>query len=87
MGLSAEQLTQVARITLSAVTLRDVVSTVRQMMPDIRISVVDAFDMRGEEPALRIGDRDLFLMESDGHCWSVTRNPQVARGIVLTQHM
>lgn len=87
MGLSAEQLTQVARITLSAVTLRDVVSAVRQMMPDIRISVVDAFDMRGEEPALRIGDRDLFLMESDGHCWSVTRNPQVARGIVLTQHM
>jgi len=42
--------------------------------------------MRGETPALRIGDRDLFLMHTDGHCWSVTSDPLVADGIVLTQN-
>lgn len=84
-GISAEQLAQVARIALSAETLRDAVSAVRQVIPHLRVSVVDAFDMRGEEPALHLGERDLFLMESDGHCWSVTRNPQSACGIVFTQ--
>jgi len=87
MAINAEQLTQVARITLSAVTLKEAISEVRQVLPGIRASEVDAFDMRGETPVLRIGDRDLYLMESDGHCWSVTEKPDRALGIVLTQHM
>lgn len=87
MAIDAEQLSRVARITLSAVTLREAVSAVRALVPEMRVSTVDAFDMRGEAPALRVGDRDLFLMESDGHCWSVTRNPQVAKAIVLTERL
>ena len=87
MAIDAAQLTQVARIALSAVTLKDAITEVRQVLPGIRASEVDAFDMRGETPVLRIGDRDLFLMQSDGHCWSVTDKPDHAVGIVLTQHM
>jgi hypothetical protein len=87
MAINAEQLTQVARITLAAVTLRDAVAEVRQALPGIRASAVDAFDMRDETPVLRIGDRELFLMQSDGHCWSVTDKPDNALGIVLTQSM
>ncbi|GAB4063159.1 hypothetical protein [Uliginosibacterium sediminicola] len=87
MAINAEQLTQVARITLSAVTLKDAISEVRQILPGIRASAVDAFDMRNETPVLRIGDRDLFLMQSDGHCWSVTADPGSAVGLVLTQRM
>lgn len=87
MSINAEQLTQVARITLAAVTLKEAISEVRQILPGIRASEVDAFDMRNETPVLRIGDRDLYLMQSDGHCWSVTENPESAQGIVLTQHM
>ena len=86
MGLNAEQLTEVARITLAAGSLREAVNGVHEALPGIRASTVDAFDMRGETPALRIGDRDLFLMHSDGHCWSVTADPLAAHGIVLTQH-
>jgi hypothetical protein len=87
MAINAEQLTEVARITLSAVTIKEAITEVRQVLPGIRASEVDAFDMRGETPVLRIGDRDLYLMESDGHCWSVTAKPERALGIVLTQHM
>lgn len=86
MGLDAEQLTQVARITLAAASLREAVDGVRRVIPGIRASTVDAFEMRGETPALHIGNRDLFLMHTDGHCWSVTSDPLVADGIVLTQN-
>ena len=87
MALNAEQLTQVARIALRAVSLREAVGEVKQCFPWLRASAVDAIDMRGETPVLRIGDRDLYLMKSDGHCWSVTADPASAQGIVLTQHL
>ncbi|WP_018412892.1 hypothetical protein [Methyloversatilis thermotolerans] len=86
MALNAEQLREVARITLAAPTLREAITGVRQALPGVHASAVDPYDMRGEQPALRIGDRDLFLMHSDGHCWSVTTDPLNAHGIVLTQN-
>ncbi|NSL54853.1 hypothetical protein HJ583_007435 [Uliginosibacterium sp. IMCC34675] len=87
MAITAEQLTQVARLTLAAESLGAAVSAVRTTLPGLRVSSVDAMDMKHEEPALNIGERALFLMESDGHCWSVTRDPALAAGIVLTQKM
>ncbi|GAA5172033.1 hypothetical protein GCM10025770_37670 [Viridibacterium curvum] len=87
MAINAEQLTHVARLTLQCVTLNDAVKAVREALPGFRASAVDALDMRGETPVLRIGDRDLYLMQSDGHCWSVTADPGQAVGLVLTQHM
>lgn len=86
MAITAEQLTHIAHLTLAAGNVRDAVSAVRESLPGMRVSTVDAMDMRNEEPALRIGDRHLYLMESDGHCWSVTRDPAQALGIVLTQN-
>lgn len=86
MTINASQLTEVARVTLGAASLREAVSAVREVLPGLRVSAVDAFDMRDEEPALHLGERNLYLMESDGHCWSVTRNPATAVGIVLTQN-
>lgn len=86
MALNVEQLTEVARLTFNAGTLREAVDAVRQVLPQIRTSSVDAFDMRHEAPALHIGSRNLYLMESDGHCWSVTADPAKAVGIVITQN-
>lgn len=85
MALSAEQLGEIARITLAAATLREAVAGVRSVLPGVQASAVDAFDMRNETPALRIGSRNLYLMHSDGHCWSVTADPLDAHGIVLTE--
>ena len=85
MAIDAAQLTQVARIALAAASVRDAVSELRRTMPGIRASAVDATDMRDETPALHLGDRDLFLMQSDGHCWSVTCDPAQAQAVVLTQ--
>lgn len=86
MAIDAEQLKAVATIAYQAETLRDAIAAMREAVPGIRASTVDAFDMRAETPLLRIGARDLFLMHSDGHCWSVTADPAEAAGIVLTQN-
>ena len=85
MAINAEQLTAVARIALQSVTLREAVAQVRQILPGIRASAVDAFDMRNEQPALRIAQRAIYLMSTDGHCWTVTAEPQQASAFVLTQ--
>jgi hypothetical protein len=87
MAIDALQLTHVARIALAAVSVSEAVRELRRTMPGLRASAVDAIDMRGETPALSLGDRDLFLMQSDGHCWSVTCDPAQAQAVVLTQRM
>jgi hypothetical protein len=85
MAITAEQLTEVARITLAASSVADATRALREILPGMRVSSVDAFDMKNEEPVLHLGNRDLYLMESDGHCWSVTRDPGTTVGIILTQ--
>ncbi|WP_341674841.1 hypothetical protein [Niveibacterium sp. SC-1] len=85
MAIDAQELTQAARVALVAASVGDAVQALRRLLPGIRASAVDAFDMRGETPVLRLGDRDMFLMQSDGHCWSVTGDPAHAQAIVLTQ--
>jgi len=49
------------------------------------VVVVDAMDMRGETPALRLGSRSLYLATSDGHCWSITQQPDAATALILSQ--
>lgn len=85
MGLDTTQLDELARITRGAGSLREAAGELRRAFPGLHVSTVDAFDMKGEIPAVHAGDRDLFLMQSDGHCWSVTQDPQAAAAVILTQ--
>lgn len=85
MGLDTSQLDELARITCGASSLREATGALRRAFPGLHVSTVDAFDMKGEIPALHAGDRDLFLMQSDGHCWSVTQDPLSASAVILTQ--
>lgn len=85
MGLDSTQLDELARITRGAGSLREAAGELRRAFPGLHVSTVDAFDMKGEIPALHAGDRDLFLMQSDGHCWSVTQDAAAAAAVILTQ--
>ncbi len=51
----------------------------------MRVVLVDAMDMRGETPALRLGARNVYLATSSGHCWHVTQRPEEATALILTQ--
>ena len=68
MALSADQLGEIARIALAAPTLGEAIAGVRLALPGVRASAVDAFDMPGEQRALRIRDRAPFLLPRDGPC-------------------
>jgi hypothetical protein len=78
--IAAEALT----LAESAATVRDAAQLLRQRYSPLRIVVVDAFDMRGESPAVQGEKRALYYGASDGHCWSVTSDPAQAAGFYLS---
>lgn len=90
MAITAEQLTQAAQIVSQAETVRAAAVTLRERLSPLKTLVLDAFDMRGEKPAVHVPtpqgpERALYMMSTDGHCWTVTRDPLQASALVLTQ--
>ncbi len=85
MAITAEQLNAAAQIVSAATDVRAAAAELRQQFAPLRTLVVDAFDMRGEQPAVQVEQRAIYLMSTDGHCWSVTPEPDRASAFVLTQ--
>ncbi len=85
MSISTEQLQQAAQILSGAATVRAAASEIRTQLAPLRTLVLDAFDLRAEQPVMRLPqDRAIYLMATDGHCWSVTAEPAQANALVLT---
>jgi hypothetical protein len=82
-GLSPELLTEALNLAEQAASAREAASLLRQRFASLRVVVVDAFDMRREQPAAQGAKRSLYLGASDGHCWSVTTDPAEAVGLYL----
>jgi len=85
MALTQHQITRAATLVAGPDSLRAAAAQLRAEFAGLPTSVVDAMDMRDEAPALRIGDRAIYLARSDGHCWTVTTDPAHADAIVLAQ--
>jgi hypothetical protein len=85
MALSQEQLLQIATLVGAAGSLREAAGSVRAALPGLRAIVVDPLDVKGEQPAFSVGERRVFLVEDGGHCWSLTRDPATASGVMLVQ--
>ncbi len=85
MGLNADQLLQIAVLVEGAASVREAAAAVRATLPGVRASVVDGLDVRDERAALSIGARRIFLVETEGHCWQVTAEPQRAGAVMLVQ--
>jgi len=86
MAITPEQLQEAARIVDASPSVRAAAAAIRERFAPIKALVLDAFDLRDEPPALQVGsNRAIYLMSTDGHCWSVTREPQNASALVLTQ--
>lgn len=87
MAISSEQLSEAATIVGQSATVRAAAATIRERFAPLRALVLDAFDMRGEQPAMQVTpERAIYLMSTDGHCWTVTAEPQQASAFVLTQN-
>jgi len=85
MAITTDQLTEAAQILGSSPNVRAAAAAIRERFAPLRALVLDAFDMRGEQPALQVDQRAIYLMSTDGHCWSVTPEPASASAFVLTQ--
>lgn len=87
MAITSDQIQQAASILGESATVRAAAAVIRERFAPLPALVLDAFDLRGEQPMARTeGNRALYLMSTDGHCWSVTREPEQASAFVLTQH-
>lgn len=64
-------------------TVREAATALRQRFAPLRVVVVDAFDMRGEAPAIVGTRRALYFGSSDGHCWQVTQDPAQVSGLFV----
>lgn len=85
MPLTTEQIEQAGSVVAGAASLRAAAASLRQQFAGMQASVVDAMDMRDETPALRVGERAVYLASNDGHCWSVTANPAYANAFILAE--
>ena len=85
MAVSADYLLEASEVIGAAASLRDAVALWRVRDPAMRVVLVDAMDMRDETPALRLGTRSVYLVSTNGHCWSVTDKAAEATALILTE--
>ncbi|MDP9902778.1 hypothetical protein [Variovorax ginsengisoli] len=85
MALTSQHLRTAGEMVGTATTLREAVERWRALHPEVRTVLVDAFDMRDETPALRLGARNVYMAATNGHCWHVTQHPEDASALILTQ--
>jgi hypothetical protein len=83
--VTPDYLREASDVLAAAASVREAASLWRARDPTIRVLVVDAMDMRDETPALRLGARSIYLASTNGHCWSVTDNPEDATALILTE--
>ena len=85
MSVTTEYLRDASEVIGAASSLRDAAALWRARDPAMRVVLVDAMDMRDETPALLLGARKVYLASTNGHCWSVTNQPDAADALILTQ--
>ena len=85
MAMTSDYLRTAGEVIGAASSLRDAATLWRAKDPATRVVLVDAMDMRDEIPALLLGARRVYLATSNGHCWSVTQQPEEATALILTE--
>lgn len=83
MGLSADDMNALSGLGDAAPDVAALAAAARARWSGLRVTVVDAVDVRGETPVLETASARVFLLGSDGHCWSMTTDPAAATGLML----
>ena len=83
MGLSADDMSALSGLGDAAPDVAALAAAARARWNGLRVTVVDAVDVRGETPVLETASARVFLLGSDGHCWSMTTDPAAATGLRL----
>lgn len=84
MALTPDQVERLAALLVAVPTDANPVPAIRASFPELSVSRCDAVDMRGEAPFRRVGDFDVFLVDTSNHCWRIIDDPAAATGVVLS---
>lgn len=88
MSLSAERIEDVVAIAsrsfAAGQAVTAVVQTVKAAHPDLTVTGTFASIM-AEDPYREEERFDLFLVDGNGHCWTITGAPESATGIVIAE--
>ncbi len=86
MAVTSDHLSAASEVFGVAAPLREAANVWRTRFPELRVVLVDAMDMRDETPTLLLaGSRRVYLAATNGHCWSITKQPEEATAFILTQ--
>ncbi|MDE5446830.1 hypothetical protein FXV83_28820 [Bradyrhizobium hipponense] len=82
--LAAGELTNIEQTLATIDTASEPCLMLRQKFPHLAWICCEASDMT-QTPFRRVGQFDLHLLDSGGHCAQITNDPQRATGIVLAK--
>lgn len=83
MAISPDQVECLASVLVAVPIGENPVPRVRTSFPELAVSRCDAADLRDETPFCRVGDFDVFLVDTSSHCWRIIEEPATATGVIL----
>lgn len=83
MTISIDQVESLASVLMALPSGENPVPAVRAGFPELAVSRCSADDMRDETPFRRVGDFDVFLVDTSSHCWRIIDEPATATGVIL----
>lgn len=83
MTISIDQVESLASVLMALPSGENPVPAVRAGFPELAVSRCSADDMRDETPFRRVGDFDVFLVDTSSHCWRIIDEPAIATGVIL----
>jgi hypothetical protein len=83
MTISLEQVENLAGMLVALPSGENPVPAVRAGFPELSVSRCSADDMRDETPFRRVGDYDVYLVDTSNHCWRIIDEPATATGVIL----
>ncbi len=85
MAITPEQIDALAKLLEALPAEVNPVGAVRAAFPGWVISRCEADDMRDEAPYYRSGAYEVYLLDSQAHCWRMTDAPEAATGVILAE--
>lgn len=83
--MSSDQMESLASVLVAVPSGENPVPAVRASFPELAVSRCSADDMRDETPFRRVGDFDVFLVDTSNHCWRIIDEPATATGVILAR--
>lgn len=83
MTISMEQVESLASMLAALPGGENPIPVVRAGFPELAVSRCSAEDMRDETPFRRVGDYDVYLINTSNHCWRIIDEPATATGVIL----